>query len=377
MAKYNVTLDTSIYRQSPRRTDLAFHALERLCQAGLAKLHLPYIVEREFQTQQVADYNKDLDGALDAIDSVLKRGVSEETSNHLKTIRSEIASFSLGIKQEAKNSLGTWANGVGVERHPITQDVAYNAMEAYFKGDPPLTAVKKRADIPDSFIFQVIRSLSQRDLPLVVICADGKLADAAAALPNVTVFRTLAEFIESPDIQTDITELDVIDNLPAVAKVIEAYEQETNALSSEIETVGGEKLVWEKIRSDSIPDDNHEATITSYWNPEDVEFSFADLSYFGAGKFGLPFTCTARVDGTYYIFKSDWYAMDSEKHISISDHNDHYFEAEEEFEVRVWGTLRIEIDPAAIADINTENLEDHATWEIDSIDKIELVHEDM
>lgn len=374
MPKYNVLVDTNIYRQSPRRADLPFRALERLCQAGVAKLHLPYIVEREFQTQQVALHAKDLDAAVGAIDSLLKRGLSEGNANRLDAIRAEIAALAPGIKEEAEGSLGAWADNINVERHPITEEAANNAMEAYFRGDPPLVEAKTRADIPDSFIFQVIRSLSQSEIPLIVNCADGKLADAATGLPNVTVFRTLADFVASPNVQADILELDVVDNLPDVAGVVEAYEKETNALSNEVENSGGKKLVWEKIHSHTIPDDNHEATITSYWDPEDVEFDFVDLSYFGAGKFGLPFTCTARVQGTYYIFKSDWYAM--EKHISVTDHNDHYFEAEEEFEIRVSGTLRVEIAPADVASITAENFEDHATWEIDSIDKIELMHED-
>jgi hypothetical protein len=47
MAKFNVVIDTNIYRSDPSRSDLVFRALERLCQADILKLHLPQIVERE------------------------------------------------------------------------------------------------------------------------------------------------------------------------------------------------------------------------------------------------------------------------------------------------------------------------------------------
>ena len=60
MPKFNVVLDTNIYRKNPSRTDLPFQALERLCRKNIAKLHVPYVVEQEFQTQQVGLYKKEL-----------------------------------------------------------------------------------------------------------------------------------------------------------------------------------------------------------------------------------------------------------------------------------------------------------------------------
>jgi hypothetical protein len=374
--KYNILLDTSIYRQSPHRTDLPFQALERLCQAGVAQLHLPHVVEREFQTQQVNDYSKDLDGVLAAIDSLKKRGVSVADAERLQTARAQVSAAAPTIKQEVESALGAWADALNAERHPITAENANAAMEAYFRGDPPLTEPKKRADIPDSFIFQTTLSLSQRPVPLVAICADGKLAGAAAKLPNVTVYPSLAEFVGSPPIQTEMLELDVIKNLPEVAKVLEAYEHETKQISGEIESSGGAAISWKTFHSHAIPDDNHEASISSYHEPENVKLAFGELSYFGEGKIGLPFTFTAIIYATYYIFKADWYASDTDRSISVSDHNDHYVEAEEELEVYVSGTLRVEIEPAEVAGITTDALEDHATWEIDSIDDIQLIGED-
>jgi hypothetical protein len=42
----------------------------------------------------------------------------------------------------------------------------------------------------------------------------------------------------------------------------------------------------------------------------------------------------------------------------------------------VSGTLRVEIAPADVVGIKDENFDDHATWEIDSIDSIGLADED-
>jgi hypothetical protein len=54
MAKYDIVIDTNIYHKDQARSKLPFLALSRLCKAGVVQLHIPYIVEREFQTHLVA-----------------------------------------------------------------------------------------------------------------------------------------------------------------------------------------------------------------------------------------------------------------------------------------------------------------------------------
>ncbi|MFT5633244.1 MAG: rRNA-processing protein FCF1 [Rubritalea sp.] len=48
----HVILDTNIYCKTNNFTTTNFKKLKRLLQARKAKLYVPYIVKREFQTQQ-------------------------------------------------------------------------------------------------------------------------------------------------------------------------------------------------------------------------------------------------------------------------------------------------------------------------------------
>jgi len=57
----HIVLDTNIYRNNPGRNNLNFQAIEKLANAGWLKLHVPYVVEREFQTQQREIYSRDLE----------------------------------------------------------------------------------------------------------------------------------------------------------------------------------------------------------------------------------------------------------------------------------------------------------------------------
>ena len=58
--------------------------------------------------------------------------------------------------------------------------------------------------------------------------------------------------------------------------------------------------------------------------------------------------------------------------ISISDHNDHYFEVEEDVEVTVYGLAKVIIDQLELENISPDTYEGDIDVTIDSIDSIEL-----
>jgi hypothetical protein len=240
--KIHVILDTNIFRKNPSLSDLSFQALERLCKAKIAKLHIPYIVEREFQTQQTALYKKDLDTAISSLNSIIRRGLPQDKIIDLTVIKEQLNNISSPILSDVENSIIVWAKSIHAQRHAISQEQAVAAMESYFQGTPPLKNPKNRDDIPDSFIFQTVLSVANNNKPLFVIAEDDKIASAAEKIDGVFVYRNLPAFIESSDIQKEILELDVISNIEEVKQVIKQVELETNELSYLIRVQGGNKI---------------------------------------------------------------------------------------------------------------------------------------
>lgn len=373
MPKFHIVLDTNIYRKSPSRTDLSFLALNRLCKAGIAQLHLPYIIEREFQTQQSQQYGKELETAVKGLDSVLRKGISEELAVKVENLRDELKTIGSSILTDVEDALPKWVEANGGVRHPLTQSQAAAAMESYFRGTLPLKAIKIRDDIPDAFIYQTVLSLSVAFIPLIVIAEDAKIAEACEKLEGVTVYRSLLEFIESKPIQAEILELDVVDNLEAIFAEIKTFEENLAEISALVTLHGGDSLYGKKIYSRSIPDDNHEAVITGFYDAQNVEVDFDELSYFGQGEFGVPFTFDTTVTIVYYIFKADFYAIDEHRMPSVSDHNDHYFEAEDQIDVSVSGTVKLKIQTELLPSVSEEILTDNLKITIDSVDQIEVI----
>lgn len=363
MTKYRVILDTNIYRTNPRRDSLPFSALSRLCKAGLVQLIVPYVVLREFQTQQSTQCKKQMAAIMSAARSLGNQpGTPEDLSSQLSQLVDQLTARESEITSRTEQYFLDWTKDSKADVVELSATQAQAAVEAYFVGDAPLKEPKVRNDIPDALIFQAVRELASS--PLVFVCEDEKLRSACAAIAGVTVFSSLPAFIESAGVQDEIKELDVFQKIGPILSAMEKFEEETSEFTSTVRNKVGEALMWKKIESRCIPDDNHEATISGYSEPDDIELDFGDAAYFGDGEFGIPFSATLQVEGFYYLFKGDVYRAE-ERRVSLSDHNDHYYEAEETFEIAVDGLVKVTCDrdgidldeiDASITDIAIDSL---------------------
>lgn len=301
---------------------------------------------REFQTQQREIYSKDLDKALSGVTGLARKQLDSTLIDKLKDIKKELESDSENILDGAESQFTDWAKKVDAEIYPLCIDQTNAALEAYFQGKPPLKSVKNRNDIPDSFIVQSIKKLCSETGEVHVVAEDKKVRDAFSDDDKITTYENLSDFIESEAIQNGLKELDLIDDMGSIVGAIEKYENNNSEIMNFIANNVGESIIWKTFTDPSIRDDNNEATINSYGEAEDVELNFKDIAYYGNGQFGIPFDLKIIVLADYYIFKSDYYCMDPEReHVPyVSDHNKHYFEAEEEFELCISGLVSIEID---------------------------------
>jgi hypothetical protein len=319
-------LDTNIYRHNPKRDNLNFKAIEKLANAGWLKLHIPYVVEREFQTQQREIYSKDLEKMKSGLSGLLKKPLSTDVLTELNHIKVQLDTESENILFDAENQFLEWAESIDANRYPLCLEQANKALEAYFQGLPPLKSPKIRDDIPDSFVVQAIKKLRvENNAHIHIVTDDNKIIDTFDNINIVTVYKDLSKLIESDIIQNELKELDLVDNKEEIRLAIEDYENNYCEISAMLSKNIGEAILGSTITDKSIPDDNNEATINSYYEAEDMEFDFTNLAYYGNGQFGIPFSLKIMVGAYYYIFKGDYYCIENPP--SVTDHNDHYLEA--------------------------------------------------
>lgn len=372
----HLVLDTNIYRHDPERNGLNFTAIERLSRVNILLLHIPYVVEREFQTQQREIYFNSLAKAISSLSGLSRRKLSQTMLDEINGLKKKLESESEKILFEVENELIVWAKSIGANRFPLCIDQAYNSLEAYFQGKPPLSAPKAREDIPDSFIVQAIKKLCVDKETIHVVSGDKKIREAFIDDKNITVYTNLNEFVESDFIQNELKELDLLENIEGIYSYFKAFEREQGEISKAISENIGEALMFKTFEDPSISDDNNEATIQSFYEAEEIELDFTNIFYYGNGKFGIPFGLKILVGAFYYIFKADYYCLsekEQESIQSITDHNDHYYEAESEFEVEVQGTVSININRDEINSEDFSECVDPDEISIDEIESIELL----
>ncbi|MBW1867528.1 MAG: DUF4935 domain-containing protein [Deltaproteobacteria bacterium] len=372
----HVLIDTSIYRQNPKRDSLNFRAIEKLADANWLKIHIPYIVEREFQTQQREIYSKDLSNAINGLNGLARKQLSLEYSETIQRITEELESKQELILDDAERQFTEWGKKINANRFPLCIEQTNEALESYFRGKPPFKNIKSRNDIPDGFIVQsVLKICNEVETQIHFVAHDKKLREAFNENDKIKTYQKLSDFVETSLVQQELKDLDFLDDLDEITKSLIAFENEHheihNAISSEI----GEALIGKNIHDDSIYDDENSAIINGYYDAEDIEINFDDINYYGSGHIGMSFSLKILVSADFYIFKSDYHAMvdyDMKPRPSVTDHNDHYYEAEDEFELVVEGVVSLVIDPENIVLEDLSKSIEDVSIKIDEINNIKV-----
>jgi hypothetical protein len=219
-------------------------------------------------------------------------------------------------------------------------------MNYYFVGEAPFSSVKHREDISDSFIWQTALDLASKKKHVYFIANDGQLFKAAKALSNVTAHNTLDEFVESPEFQKAIDELTTEAVVRNIARAKRIFPKNESALQTMLESDLVDALKNRTVHDSSIPDDNGEGLIMEVGCPEDLTFDFDSIEFYGGSEIGIPFTTTVDCELNYAIFNGDYFTLSEEKlaKISISERNEHYFDADETYPIKVTRTLSVELE---------------------------------
>lgn len=341
--------------------NLHFKALEKLSREGIIRLHIPYVVMREFQTQQREIYSKDITKIKSGLSGLIRKRLDADILNKLKTLKNELDNESENILSGAEKQIMQWANDIKANLYPLCAAQSVAALESYFQGNPPLKLRRVRNDIPDSFIVQSIYKLYTENKEIHaneihVIAGDGKVREAFSD-DDIVTYESLSIFIEKDLIQDKLKDIDLLNNIKSITDSVEEYDCTESEISNVISNDVGEKIVWSTFYDELLPGVDKEATITEYNPVGYVEIDFSEIRYYGNGQFGIPFMLDIVVLADYYIQKAEYSGIHAgREHMpSVLDHNDRYFEVADEFKLNIHGLVSITIDRD---NINIDNISD-------------------
>lgn len=360
-----------------------YKAMKRLVEAGEIRVHVPYVVKREFETQKELEAQKLYSESLKPLKDLSNK--FREISN-IKDIISDLESAERSILDSVNADNEDFFNGLDSNIKAISSEQALKAMDAYFEGKPPLTNKKDRQDIPDSFICQSIRSIKSDENidSLIVIANDNKIKNTFTGQEGYIVFSSLKDFLSSKEQQDILANIDTLESLRNnPLGLISRLEGNNSVIADYLSDAIGEAVYGKCIKGPQIPSDDNEATIISYFEGKNIKLNFANIIHYGDNQIGINFELDLEVMGDFYIHKSDYYA--GEYSFYVDDWNDHYYQAENEFEVKVIGVVSIKLDSnnLDVREINlvdSDELEDYlsdyyndAIIKIESIDSLKLI----
>jgi hypothetical protein len=359
----HAVIDTSIFHRDRKRNKAAFRALERLLRGHMVQLHLPFWVKQEFLSQQVADLTERRERISTDTNAILRLSDDKGLAAFAQSTLKNTKEYQTDVAVLATAEFEGWLRATNSIEHDVAPTHGQRVTDAYFAGTPPFTKAKQREDLPDNFIWQTILDLTESYGKLHVIANDGALYKAAKDCRNIIAYKTLEDFIQTQECQQALKGL----SDQAVAANVDRASELLRATSANLKGVFVSDLPsaldGKDVHSRRIPDDNNEGVIIEVGEPEDVTFDFDAVEYYGASELGVPFETSVECTLNYAIFIADYYTLsdDEQARISISERNEHYFDADEEYTVKVSGTLSIKIDAR---ELEREDLQDEDLTEL-------------
>jgi hypothetical protein len=373
----HVVLDTTAYRADPKRHTAAFRALARLASAQELTLHIPEIVRREFISQQREQYARHVQVLLTELRGFAKRLLPDPVARFLEKSKGDLEVVDSELSIFAEQEFHDWAAKLSAVHHPIPDSHGIRVVDAYFRGEPPFREPRRREDFPDAFAWQAILDIAESHAPLYVVSSDKGVGDACQKVTGVEAFTSLDKFVASDAFQTALHGHFASTNLNAL---LELLPTQTDFISSAIEEPLARDLSGRTVSSDQIPDDNSSAIIDMVGSPTDLDLRVTDAVDHGQGLFVVPFFLRVECLLSYALFKGDLYGLPDGKRetIGLSELNEHYYDAEEYYELDVEGSVSFEVDADALrcSDLSQEGLVDilkAAKIAIDSVTNISVV----
>ena len=189
-------------------------------------------------------------------------------------------------------------------------------------------------------------------------------------------FSTVDEFIASDTCQTPLKKNLARSSFQQLVSISPEFLDE---IRSAIGSQAVDVLAGKTVTSQQIPDDNNEAIIIGIGEPEGIEISTSEVGYLGDGLFLVPVVFSVECLLSYAVFKSDFYILPEDKieRVSISELNDHYYDAEEDYVLNVIASMVVELESAeieseSISDERLIELAENAEVSFDFVEEIEV-----
>ncbi len=322
----------------------AFRALVELSSQGQVKVFVPEIVFHERRTQWRDEFAKG--------SSEIEKVLAHRSNDPLLT-PADRAAYQAVLKAlpasdaEARSqaSFDRYFEEAGFEVVRITGAQTTEAFKRYFAGTTPYKSIKARSDIPDGFVFAAMAAVADREGRAFCLCNDNQLVTALSGHTGITVFGSVEDVMQDPELIALRDELET-NKAWLAARDILPMSRARAELTEWAERQAPQFLEGRAVWSEKIPSDDSEGVISLHDDAKNVTIS--DFNDWGGGNLTASISFISDVEIEFPVYRGDAYLVPEWVSVVEGDFEaDHYFDATGSARVRV--TLDVSFQ-AVIAD---------------------------
>ncbi|MEM9066139.1 MAG: PIN domain-containing protein [Planctomycetota bacterium] len=217
---------------------------------------------------------------------------------------------------------------LGLDHIVLDQQDWRFVLDRYFQGLPPFDAPKQREHLPDAMVLAGLLKAKENGWDPIFVCHDGPLGKAAAS-SGFEVVRDVPEALKLKKVRQLHDDPEFAEWWErSFRRTVNVLREEDLDLSAWLSSVTDTAIQGKTVRSHKIPEDNHEAWVSTTGEPNDWEVDWESAESLGEGVLVCPVTFSVELGLEFGVYRAD--AWDTPDWVSVSFGDpefDHYFDA--------------------------------------------------
>ena len=365
----DIVIESNIYRSEGFKSE-KLATLKDMGSNNFIKIHIPWFVYKECVTQSIEKGSEPFNKAIEAIN----QASVHYGKNEINEIQNKLASLKNNVTliEEKK-----WKDFIKISKaklYDYDKEGSQQVFEDYFKGNPPFSALKARKDIPDAFVFQDIKKISQSVDNVYVITNDQKLKkEIEEKISKTTTYSSIDEFFKDPNFKSVkekydnfLLEEEAMKQKSLKLQFVKEYIKDCDVDIKEDVSKYLSKINHLEFNDDNLLSDYRDAIIT-HIELEDFSISYESIKLIG-NKIFVPIIAICDANINFPLSKYDYWDY---KHydITIEDElNDSEYLVTQKVRLELSQNMIIDID-----DVIMDEDEEFVPTPIDEFEKIKLL----
>jgi|GEM_PF-3265017 len=283
--------------------------LGRLHDAGRVKLIVPQIAALEWASQRAESAYQEIRQAIKSLRSLEGRTWASSLGEE-KAFAERIAEADSISYEELIGHFRTELTCLNFSVLKLKPTDTELALDGYFNGKPPYSAIKSRKDIPDGFIAAAVQRAIKEYGASIFVCRDKRLAESVSS-ETLDIRLSLEELLSHPEMKKLAADPEFAlwweEHFTALTETLVNQNDElVHDLAAWLSKEGLDTWVSQQtVYHHELPEDNRSAQIESSDTPENIRIDWFNAMSIGEGILAVPVVFDIDMTLAFMVYRGD------------------------------------------------------------------------